>query len=217
MVAGKGVGGGKLGTRREGSERPGPARVGAPQDAGCSRPDGCCSGRGLEEGGTGKREDSAAGPGTRQRDPREPPLCPSLASGQRAVHKGAGEPEALAARGTAGSAQQGGAVGAPPPRQPRPPEPPRPHPAPTAPPRRSTSFSSYPNSPSVAFPTPFLRPHPYSQSLGRFPAALFLGTGKPAENANPRGAVSGPLSQGPERTAGCDGQPRNALRGPRTT
>lgn len=139
MVAGKGVGGGKkLGTRREGSERPGPARVGAPQDAGCSRPDGCCSDRGLEEGGTGKREDSAAGPGTRQRDPREPPLCPSLAtpdSTARGTQRG-WRARGAGGRGARRGARSKGALWRTPPRSPAPgtaPAPPRSH-------RPSTAF-----------------------------------------------------------------------------
>lgn len=205
MVAGKGVGGGKKpGTGREGSERPGPARVGAPQDAGCPRPDGCCSGRGLGAGGTGRREHSAAGPGTRQRDPREPPRCPSPATPDGARYtKGLASRRRWRPRGTAGSAQQGGAVAHPAP-QPRPRD--RPGPTPLPPPLRGVPL------PSLRTPPPrrwrsrprFCAPIPTPRSLGRFHAAPLLGTGKPAENANPRGAVSGPLSQGPERTAGCE-------------
>lgn len=122
---------------------------------------------GWREGGVEKQEESAAGPGTRRRDLGEALLRPSRAPpGQRAAHKGAGEPEPPAAAGHRGERAARGRCGAPRPAAP-PSGPPWPHPSPTA--------------PSATNPTRSLSPYPYSQSLGRslLQAAPLLGTCNP--------------------------------------
>lgn len=93
---------------------PGRAGYGAPQDAGCLRPNGCCSGWGLEEGGAERQEKRAAGPGPGGRIPGS--LRCALAAFLRAgaSHtKGLGNLNHRRLRGRVGSAQQGGAVAHP--------------------------------------------------------------------------------------------------------
>lgn len=166
---------------------------------GCSRPRGCCSGRGLEEGGTGKREDGAARHGTRQRDPREPARRPSPAAPDGARYtKGLASQRRWRPRGTAGSAQQGGAVVHPAP-QPRPRD--RPGPTPRPPPLRGVPLpplSAPPPCRGLSLPrvcAPIPAPRRREGSTQR----RSWGPGNP-QRTRALGVLSGLLSQGPELT-----------------
>lgn len=119
--------------------------------------------------------------------------------------KGPASPSQLRPRGTAGSAQPGGAAAQPAP-QPRPRPRPGPTPLPPPPPRPSPPLSLRPAPPAARpFPTPLSAPpalFPLSGG-GDFSGQRRSRGWEPSGSANPLRAESGPLSQGRERTAGC--------------
>ena len=177
----------------------------ARHDAGCSRPNGGRSGPGAGGGWSG----GGGGEGERCRaraeaaGPRGASAAPGPRSSGPARRTQRGRrARASCGRGARRGARSQGALW----RSPAPgpaPDPPR---CLRAPPRPSPPLSLCPAPPAARpFPTPLSAPpalFPLSVG-GDFSGQRRSQGWEPSGSANPLRAVSGPLSQGPERTAGC--------------